>query len=101
MGTRGKALLLKHHGVVVVGRSIRDAIVSAIELDRTCGCQLLAMAASRELHLMPQAEIDDCKKFLASDAFVEGTWAYYVRKLQKSGQAFDGEGTLGVAEAAE
>lgn len=80
----GKALILKHHGVLVTGRNIRDAVVSAAELDRCCEVQLQAMAAG-ELHMMPQAEIDDCKKFLASDAFVDGTWNWYVRSMERNG----------------
>lgn len=84
LGATRKALLLKHHGVLVTGRSIRDAIVSTIELERSCGVQLKAMAAG-QLHLLPQPEIDDCKRFLASDAFADGTWDYCLRRLARRG----------------
>jgi L-fuculose-phosphate aldolase len=83
LGAR-KALILKHHGVLVTGRSIRDAVVSTIELERSFGVQLKAMAAGR-LQRMPQPEIDDCKKFLASDDFVDGTWNYLRRVLSRAG----------------
>jgi len=85
MGGR-KAMILKHHGVLVTGRSVRDAVVSAIELERCFRVQLKAMAAGA-LHLMPQAEIDDCKKALASDMFVDGTWSYYLRVLDRAGRS--------------
>lgn len=81
-----KALLLKHHGVLVTGHSIRDAVVATIELERCCAVQLKAMAAG-QLHTMPRAEIDDCKKFLASDTFADGTWDYYSRRLARRGLA--------------
>ena len=44
----------------------------------------MAMAAG-ELHLMPQEEIDDCKKFLASDLFADGTWNWFLRSMERSG----------------
>lgn len=81
---RGKALILKHHGVLVTGRNVRDAVVAAAELDRCMDAQLRAMAAGK-LHLMPQAEIDDCKKFLASDMFADGTWDWYMRVMKRTG----------------
>lgn len=84
IGSQGKALLLKHHGVLVTGPSIRDAVVATIELEHSCGVQVRAMAAG-PLHVMPQAEIDDCKKFLASEAFSNGTWDYYCRVLARHG----------------
>ena len=80
----GKALILKHHGVLVTGRNIRDAVVAAAELDRAMEVQLMAMAAG-DLHHMPQAEIDDCKKFLASDMFADGTWNWYMRVAERRG----------------
>jgi L-fuculose-phosphate aldolase len=83
LGT-GKALILKHHGVLVTGRNIRETVVSAAELDRAMQVQLTAMAAG-QLHLMPQAEIDDCKRFLASDMFADGTWNWYLRTSERRG----------------
>lgn len=80
----GKALILKHHGVLVTGRSVRDAVVAAAELDRVMEVQLMAMAAGK-IDLMPQEEIDDCKKFLASDMFADGTWNWYLRSMERSG----------------
>lgn len=80
----GKALILKHHGVLVTGRNVRETVVAAAELDRAMAVQLMAMAAG-DLHLMPQAEIDDCKKFLASDAFADGTWNWYMRVAGRRG----------------
>ena len=80
----GKALILKHHGVLVTGRNVRETVVAAAELDRAMEVQLMAMAAG-ELHLMPQEEIDDCKKFLASDMFADGTWNWYMRVAERQG----------------
>lgn len=81
---RFKALLLKHHGVLVTGESLADAVVSTIELEHVCSVQLKAMAAG-ELHLMPAAEIEDTKIALGSKRYYEGMWAYYKRVLTRHG----------------
>lgn len=83
LGT-GKALILKHHGVLVTGTSVADAVVSSIELDRSFGVQLKAMAAGN-LHLMGPGEITECKKFLGSQTYVDLNWAYLNRVLERSG----------------
>lgn len=80
----GKALLLKHHGVLVTGKSVRDAVIGALELERTCRVQLLAMAAGT-LHHMGPGEIAECRKFLTSDRAVELNWAYQLRHLARCG----------------
>lgn len=87
---QNKALLLKHHGVLVTGANVRDVVVSTIELERTCGVQLKAMAAGT-LHLLPQAEIDDAKRTLSSAVLYNGTWDYYRRALTRKGLDFGGE----------
>ena len=80
----GKALVLKHHGVLVTGRNVRETVVAAAELDRAMDVQLMAMAAGK-LQLMPPEEIADCKKLLASDMFADGTWNWYMRVAEKQG----------------
>lgn len=77
-----KALILKHHGVLVVGRSVRDTVISTIELERAFAVQLKAMAAGR-LQRMPKNEIADAKGFLASDVYIDGTWNYLRRVLAR------------------
>lgn len=74
-----RALILKHHGVLVTGRSVRDTVVATIMLERCFAVQLKAMAASPTLHRMAEAEIADAKGFLNSDLFVDGTWDYLRR----------------------
>lgn len=77
-----KALILKHHGVLVAGRSVRDTVISTIELERSFGVQLKAMAAGRLQH-MPKKEIADAKGFLTSDVYIDGTWSYMRRVLAR------------------
>lgn len=83
---RKKALILKFHGVLVTGASVRDAVVSTIDLERSFGVQLKAMAAGR-LSVMPKGEIEDAKKLFLSDLYIDGTWRYLLRALARDGLA--------------
>lgn len=79
-----KGLLLKHHGVLVTGTCLADAVVSTIELDNVCGAQLKAMAAG-EVQAMPAAELADVKQVMGSTIYYEAAWAYYLRRLNRLG----------------
>lgn len=78
-----RALLMKHHGVLVTGASIPDAVVSTIELEHSCGVQLRVLACGRP-HLMGDAEIEDAR-ILGSDLVVSGSWDHHVRTLHRRG----------------
>lgn len=77
-----KALILKFHGILVTGASVRDTVVSTIDLEQSLGVQLRAMAAGR-VSVMPRGEIEDAKKLFLSDLYIHGTWAYYLRALAR------------------
>jgi L-fuculose-phosphate aldolase len=79
-----KALLLKHHGVLVTGSCVADAVVSTIELDTVCATQLKGMAAG-ELHRMPAAEVEDVKQIIGSSIYYQGVWAYHLRRMKVLG----------------
>jgi len=78
-----KALLMRHHGVLVTGASIKDTVVSTIELERSCGVQLLVQAAGKPV-LMTDPEIED-SRILGSDLVVSGSWDYHCRTLHRRG----------------
>ena len=80
----GRALILKHHGVLVTGRSVRDTVVATIMLERCFAVQLKAMAASPTLYRMAEAEIADAKGFLNSDLYIDGTWDYLKRATARA-----------------
>ena len=79
LGNR-KALLLKHHGTLVTGSCLADAVVSTIELENVCGTQLKAMAAGMP-QSMAAAELDDVKQIMSSNIYYEAVWAYYLRRV--------------------
>ena len=81
-------LILKHHGLMVAHVSIAQTVLRVIELEASLGVQLKAMAAG-ELHLMPDAAIEEAKKFLNSDFYFDNMWAYLIRRAKREGWADD------------
>jgi L-fuculose-phosphate aldolase len=77
-----RALILQYHGALVGGRSVRDTVISTIELERSMGVQLKAMAAGT-IQTMREGEIDNAKSFLTSDLFIDGTWDYRKRAMAR------------------
>jgi ribulose-5-phosphate 4-epimerase/fuculose-1-phosphate aldolase len=74
------AMLLKGHGIVVVGDSLEYAAVHAIYLERTAHMQWVASAVGKPV-AMPQREIDVMKEnmvYRSYDAF-----AYFVSLMKK------------------
>ena len=76
----GKAILLKNHGLVTVGRNIREATVLALCLEQACALQLRAEASG---HLSGSDPEDTTAKndFIFSDVAVSTYWSYFERKL--------------------
>ena len=80
----GHALLLKHHGVIVASGSIAETVVRAIEVEKSLGVQLKAMAAGK-LHRMPDGAIAESKHLLNSEGYFNGMWDYFCRRLKREG----------------
>lgn len=78
-----RALMLQHHGALVTGRTVSDAVISVIELERSAGVQLKAMSAGK-LKTMDEGEIADAKEFMNSETFLTGTWNYYKRAIARA-----------------
>jgi L-fuculose-phosphate aldolase len=77
------AMLLKGHGIVVVGDSLEYATVHAIYLERTAYMQFVASSVGKPA-VMPQKDIDSMKEnmiFRSYDAF-----AYFKSLLPKGGR---------------
>ena len=77
------AMLLKGHGIVVVGDSLEYATVHAIYLERAAYMQFVASCVGKPA-IMPQAEIDYMKEnmmYRSYDAF-----AYFKSLLPKGGR---------------
>jgi L-fuculose-phosphate aldolase len=72
------AALLRNHGGVVVGRSIRHATVFAHLLERACRLQLLAEQVSAEYHSSSGRDVAGKRDFVYADLSVRSYWDYCV-----------------------
>jgi L-fuculose-phosphate aldolase len=78
---RNPAVLLKNHGVVVVGRSVRAATVLAVMLERACALQLKVAALSPSGS--PESDVSEKNEFIFSDIAMRTYWDYFLRKLHR------------------
>lgn len=79
-----KAVLLKNHGVNVVGKDVPWAILAALTLERALRFQGLARSLG-DLQPLPQAEAAAMVHSKYRDAFLPEYWAYWVRAVRRAG----------------
>lgn len=79
-----KAVLLKNHGVNVVGVDVPWAILAALTLERALRFQGLARSLG-ELRPLPQAEAAAMYHSKYREAFLPEYWAYWVRGVRRAG----------------
>lgn len=77
-----KAVLLKGHGVAVVGESIEDATVSAVSLERSAQLELTASTLG-QVREIPLDELTDelVSVGLTKNEFVQAQWDYWKFKI--------------------
>jgi L-fuculose-phosphate aldolase len=75
------ALLLKNHGIVVVGTSVEEACVTAILLEKAAYMQLLARQYGAIEWTDAAEALEKKNRIYNPDAF-RNMWAYYLRKLE-------------------
>lgn len=78
-----RAILLAHHGQLVVGKTIEEACNLALMIERAARLQLLAMAAG-QVQPLPAALAQEAHDWLSTDRRSKVNFAYYARKALKS-----------------
>jgi L-fuculose-phosphate aldolase len=68
------ALFLCNHGIVVVARTIRQAAVLAVMLERACEVQLLAESVRRPYRTSSNEDIAAKRRFIYSDVALRTYW---------------------------
>jgi L-fuculose-phosphate aldolase len=82
-----RAVLLKNHGVVVVGASIAEAVVGVIMLENAAMVQMIAEAAADPAPEFPRADIEKLKHDInRPDQFVVN-FDYLVRRAKRRASA--------------
>ncbi|PPF06909.1 aldolase [Burkholderia pseudomallei] len=74
-----RAILLSHHGQLVVGKTIEEACMLAILIERAARLQLLAMAAGA-IAPIPPALAADAHDWISTPKRDAVTFAYYARR---------------------
>ncbi len=82
----GMALFLKNHGALVVGKSIREATVLAILLERACKLQLMAEMLNKPYSVSSEEDVLGKKSFIYDDTAIKSYWDYCVRRVRQNGQ---------------
>jgi L-fuculose-phosphate aldolase len=78
-----RAILLAHHGQLVVGATIEEACSSAHLIERAARLQLLAMAAG-EIKPLPPRLAKEAHDWTLTPRRSEANFAYYARKALRS-----------------
>ncbi|MFF5612263.1 class II aldolase/adducin family protein [Streptomyces albidoflavus] len=77
----GEGVLLRNHGGVVVGKSVRHAAVFAQVLERACRLQLLAEQSGVPYTWATDDDIRLKRDFIYADLSVRSYWDYAVRRV--------------------
>jgi ribulose-5-phosphate 4-epimerase/fuculose-1-phosphate aldolase len=75
------ACYLINHGIVVVGNTIEQAVVAAINLERASQVQLLASASGQPFRWTSDEEIAGKREKIFSDSMIRTAWNYYCRRI--------------------
>jgi L-fuculose-phosphate aldolase len=78
-----RAVLLAHHGHVVTGRTIEEACVLALLIERAARLQLLAMSAG-DIKPMPPELAIEARNWITTDKRHAAAFAYYARRALRT-----------------
>jgi L-fuculose-phosphate aldolase len=87
LGNRS-ALLMRNHGVLVVGKTVPWAVLTAVTLERAVQIQATA-ARLGELRPVAPDVVDPLHEMKYRDAFTEEYWDAWIRELRRDGRGFD------------
>jgi L-fuculose-phosphate aldolase len=83
---KGRAVLLKNHGVVVTGATIAEAVIGTIMLENGAMVQLLAEAAGEVAPEFSRADIEKLKHDISRPEQFQINFDYLVRRVKRSGR---------------
>ncbi len=80
---KGRAVLLKNHGVVVTGASIAEAVIGVIMLENGAMVQLLAEAAGEVAPEFPREDIEKLKHDISRPDQFQVNFDYLARRVAR------------------
>lgn len=87
LGNRS-ALLMRNHGVLVVGKDVRWAVLTAVTLERAVQIQVTA-ASLGELRPVADEAVEPLHEMKYRDGFLDEYWEAWIRELRRAGGDFD------------
>lgn len=79
-----RAAILVNHGLITCGPSIAHAVIDMYELERTCDIQLHALAAGRELSLIPPEAARQVRSIRTDPRRYRHEWRVMLRELAQA-----------------
>jgi len=86
---KSNAILMLNHGIVTVGKSIEEACLNALFLEKTLKLQLIASLFGKIKPISEEIALKMYNQFSQNPKRLEGIWRYLIRKLKREGLAFD------------
>ncbi|MGW6539145.1 class II aldolase/adducin family protein [Streptomyces sp. NPDC055051] len=80
LGDTGRAVFLRNHGGVIVGKSVRHAAIFAQVLERACRLQLAAHSTGLRFHHSTPEDVRLKQDFIYADLSVRSYWDHAVRR---------------------
>ncbi|MCA1386359.1 MULTISPECIES: class II aldolase/adducin family protein [unclassified Bradyrhizobium] len=81
------AMILKHHGLLTVGRSVAEAFFNMYYLDQSCRIQIAATQGGQKVSLPPDEVVahtmEQSNRYRESPTFASRTWAALKRRLDR------------------
>jgi L-fuculose-phosphate aldolase len=81
-----RAVLLKNHGVVVVGASVAETVIGAIMLENAAQVQMIAEAAGDVAPEFPRADVEKLKHDISRPEQFAINFDYLVRRAKRRAQ---------------
>src|SRR2546421_11260278 len=82
---RGRGVLLKNHGVVCVGATIEEVVISTIMLENAAMVQLVTEAAGSPAPEFPVADVEQLQRDISQPEQFQINFDYLVRRAKRRG----------------
>ncbi len=82
---RGRGVLLKNHGVVCVGATIEEVVISTIMLENAAMIQLVTEAAGSPAPEFPAADLEHLQRDISQPEQFQINFDYLVRRAKRRG----------------
>ncbi|CAM4159865.1 class II aldolase/adducin family protein [Kibdelosporangium persicum] len=80
----GLGVFLVNHGSVVVGKSVRHAVIFALMLERACRLQLDALASGRSFATSSELDVAAKREFIFADLSIRAYWEHARRRVLRT-----------------